>query len=56
MTCFEAWHVFAAVVLAILAPKQWHDVCLDLVYEKWGVGPGGSVAAGDRYPERSSEK
>lgn len=33
-------YVLAAVALAIMAPKEWHDVFLDVIKQKWGVGPG----------------
>jgi hypothetical protein len=31
---FTVWHVLGAVALAILSPKDWHDVALRAVREK----------------------
>lgn len=49
MTCeavpfmWAVYAVVAAVFLAMMSPKAWHDVGLDVVRRKFDAGPGGSA-------------
>lgn len=36
-------YVVAAVALAVMSPKEWHDVFLDVIRKRYDVGPGGSA-------------
>ena len=35
--------VAITVTLAIMSPKEWHDVILDGIRKRWGLGPGGTA-------------
>lgn len=33
----------AAVALAVMSPRDWHDIALDAARQRYGVGPGGTA-------------
>lgn len=44
LTLQQAGYVAAAAVaLAVMSPRDWHDIALDGARQRWGVGPGGSA-------------
>ncbi len=47
MTCLSlqqtAYIVAVAVGLAVMSPKDWHDIALDAARKRFGLGPGGSA-------------
>lgn len=55
MTCLPVEQVAmvaaAAVGLAVMSPKDWHDIALDAARTRWGLGPGGSATEEEEEAE-----
>lgn len=55
MTCLALDVVGVAIVgavgLAVMSPKEWHDVFLDLIRKRYGVGPGGTATEEEEDPD-----